>query len=405
MIAHLTGTKPIPNYFNTCVIDSIIRCIANSDSLCEELFNYMNEKYTSDSIVLCEILMNQSKRKIKIKSKIVNDISFFEYFSDDLKGIIGAYMIIYYSNDKYRIDLLDRLRSHVIFLENKENFAELYEETEDEEYSSHSLSYQYKIYIEYLLALAKSNEIITFNQYTFITTDLINKLFKTIKYKHIDNVAYQNRFKSISKHLKTDNDIIFIFDTSYPNLDMKNILPKNVDNINGLYKCALTMYDDYICTDMILRQIPYGEVGGKHVVYYNVIENYMQDEDKVLYVPINKLQLFTHDKVNSAFKNDSVYYIPEILHYQKINKIKTAAVKAGFVLDASNNNVLDKMNILWRIRLIKTIMKNSKYHKILEKKHAKYIDDLSKVEEIYSHPLTEESKKELEKYEYNMIEM
>ena len=96
------------------------------------------------------------------------------------------------------------------------------------------------------------------------------------------------------------------------------------------------LLDMHICTDMILQKKKIGDSKFQHVVFYNVLENIMQDNDTLFYVPCNDLFASDHTKqmrINLSDKTktepmknivfDGYEYIPELLHFQNMRGYKT----------------------------------------------------------------------------------
>ena len=153
MLRHLSATEPIVNFFNTCALDSIIRSILNSDAICANLLNYMDEHYTSNPNTLLGRLLNEGKRKIKIGTKYYDNTGFFDYYSqsdDYYVPLFASYVILYHHDDDKKASIMNKLRLHISFLEHKEVFSEFYTETEDEDFDNRSLNAQYLIYTKYI---------------------------------------------------------------------------------------------------------------------------------------------------------------------------------------------------------------------------------------------------------------
>lgn len=395
MLKRLSSTEPIVNFFNTCALDSIIRSILNSDTICAYLLNYMDEHYTSNPKTLLGRLVNENKKKIKIGAKHYDNTGFFDYFqsTDQYTPLVASYVILYYHNDEKKDMIMNRLRLHISFLEHRDIFSEFYTETEDEDFDNRSLNAQYLIYTNYLTLLAEENQYI-FNVYTFMNTFIIDKIYQCVKkYKVLDALNYTSRKSQIMKHLEGD-DLYFRYETAYPTLDIRQM---NITNVNALYRCAITLFDDYICTDMILRVVSPSSITGTHFVFYNVLENYMQDDEAVSYVPIRKLYI-TNPKIE-------ITYLPEVLHFQRIHGIKVLATKAGFTIDANVDDLLHletKSRIINRLKLIQACIVKSHAHQLLVPEHDKYISDLKQVEEIYNteSPTVEQ----LMSFKFNMLE-
>ena len=88
--------------------------------------------------------------------------------------------------------------------------------------------------------------------------------------------------------------------------------------IQDMTRAALTSTGEYLCTDMLL----YTGENFTHVVYYNLLDGRLMDND---YVAVTKLSSLIPSKIHNSLSEfvadmgtDDVY-VPFILHYQKID--------------------------------------------------------------------------------------
>ena len=111
---------------------------------------------------------------------------------------------------------------------------------------------------------------------------------------------------------------------------------RNDDALVASHNIKALIRDTYICTDMILQKRSLTDSSYQHVVFYNVLENIMQDNEKLYYVPYNDLISESHEKkmrINLYDKDttvdvknvvfDGYEYAPELLHFQNMRGYKT----------------------------------------------------------------------------------
>lgn len=108
---------------------------------------------------------------------------------------------------------------------------------------------------------------------------------------------------------------------------------------NDLYTALIHSYENgFICTDLVLSQYNVGFSKSSHNVYYNMLDESIQNGERVSYLPFKELVfpngcknlksyidvLSRDDMINIGFYDtDNVlgFYVPEILHFQKFKCI------------------------------------------------------------------------------------
>lgn len=130
-------------------------------------------------------------------------------------------------------------------------------------------------------------------------------------------------YKSLSTELRHYKDI-YIAMVNAPD-EFRTVLDlskSEIKVINGLFKAAITSTGEYLCTDIILyKGDDVNHVAYSHVVYYNVLDETLVDNNVKQKVPLRSLIAPSSciDYVSYIEATDSHYvYVPCILHYQKI---------------------------------------------------------------------------------------
>ena len=183
----------------------------------------------------------------------------------------------------------------------------------------------------------------------------------------------------LHKHLKDElkyyKDIYIILDTSNDEFDMTVMLnDRECKIIKSMLKAALTSTDEYLCTDIILyKGNDTDMIKYSHVVYYNILDNTLIEDNERDIVSITKLlppdncQDFA-DYVEKS--NSHIIYVPCILHYQKI---QNNALSLG--LTGNMKDYISKRSN--RIQFVKNIINTYSEKWYLEKRnqYLKYLDN------------------------------
>ena len=207
--------------------------------------------------------------------------------------------------------------------------------------------------------------------------DIRNRILYCGSYGDINEDNYKNRLKT--------NTIVAPRYDSFIKMCISDIdMHKDI--------ISFTKQDtDYVCTDMI-----YEVDNETHVVYYNCIEQILQDNDNLFYVPHSTLETpksiyvrkdITDPNSTVLCKNISLlrdYYRPILYHYQNIKGFKTIYNKI------TQHNTIQ--NILHRIEFIKAFIGSGypPYRKVSER----YVDVLNIIYKFYKQCLNKGLTKE-----------
>ena len=147
-------------------------------------------------------------------------------------------------------------------------------------------------------------------------------------------------YKSLSTELHHYKDI-YIAMVNTPD-EFRTVLDLNkseIKVINGLFKAAITSTGEYLCTDIILyKGDDVNHVTYSHVVYYNVLDETLVDNNVKQKVPLRSLIVPSSctDYVSYIEITDShAVYVPCILHYQKIQNSPQVLGLTGKIDDYS----------------------------------------------------------------------
>lgn len=242
----LAKTLPMRNTIGTCLVNSLVRCILNSESLTLELIKFTRELTHEDSDIYIEKYGNSLFEHMK-------------HVDSPIKFLLGLYCDACLKTHRYRLyeDILKRI-------------------------------------------------------YFIGATSMVNE---TLYKKYIDNGIGAPDFRSFLR--ATDLKFYKTFPKD----------PKGVSDILLIYPNIMTqsiVNEEYICTDIILRKIDKKQPTLHHVVFYNVLENIMQDNEQIYYVPYVDLYLSDHKKnngLNAVFNGYS--YSPMLYHFQNMRGYKT----------------------------------------------------------------------------------
>lgn len=294
----LTKTIGMYNEYGTCLQNTLLRCILNSETLTNEFISY------AQNITKEKTLKYLEKYGLRLFEHI--DIS-----THAMKFVIGLYCDAYMTAHRKSFDLIDRM---------------------------------------YYLGLNK-----------FVNEDL----YQSFKHNRPNEVPEYNNVMS--------NLGIQVYKTfpRKPNTDVLIIEPNPKMSI---------IHETYVCTDMILSVHDETNKSYQHVVYYNVLENILQNNNSLYYVPYDDLFLSNHKKtigsytgINVAFNNKT--YSPILFHYQNMRGYKTR-------ISEFLTRPITVQNILRRFKFLKDYVKDSRVPYELDKKT--YIEVLDHVIKFYS---------------------
>ena len=370
----LFATKQVPNYMNTCVIDATILSIVNSDALCNQIIDMVKDEINVNSNQLMKQLLKEQSK-----------YGFFDILKT-IQHLIGAYIILYYGKNEIQNiskwkNVLDWIRSHILFLMNRHKFTRIKAKDIDKDYNKHSLNEQYVIYTTTMIDTCAKGDLTEFNKYAYTDIELIKHIFDSVFEDYEDYVSWK-RVRSYIKLYPTDVYLRF------PTYEVNHMESSryDIERFNKIYKYANTYHNDrYLCTDMILRQVIDGKPYGTHLVYYNLLECHLENNDVVYYVPPHRLIIGNREedgKVNEAFvANDNhmpSVFIPEVLHFQKVPMIKTKALSCGYIDENDDTRFIGNFNLLRRLELVRSLLNGTSPLEIMAKRKIKYINDVEK---------------------------
>lgn len=170
-----------------------------------------------------------------------------------------------------------------------------------------------------------------------ISTFMLSRMYIAgLRYKSFDDCF--KLYRMLSKELFYYKDIYIIM-INREN-EFKTVLDLNereIKVINGLFKAAITSTGRYICTDMILYKgddVNYIEYS--HVVYYNVLDETLVDNNIKEKIPLKLLFIPSKCKNYVSYieaTHSHTVYVPYILHYQKIQNSRQELGLTGRIDD------------------------------------------------------------------------
>lgn len=369
------ATVQIPNNADTCVLDSYINSILNSHSLCL----YFASKHTNIESDIFSVFPED-------KEKIWN-----ENITPMCEYLVSKYVQLYFTNTEKttRNEVLDDIRVRIEFLHNLQSFIVEYGKPR----LPTSLTYAHVIpmieslYHEYKLLLNDDRIEESSGETAGIILEILRNTHKVL-YKE----------SSISRHevpttvSSSVTDIYVYYENDI--MDNANRITKyKMEQFNAIYDVSINGFE---CTDVILDQIEIGQSETVHSVFYNLLENNVQNEDKVSHIPYKDIRFNTRECENiydvvdkhlkkkcPAFHYKSInegfyypeetlgFYIPSVLHFQRIPKIPQDYTKEGIIARLS----------LYR-NLLEEQIHTGEMFKI---KYNRYISQITQVITAYQH--------------------
>lgn len=307
----LAQEEGLPNLIGTCVIDAVCNSIMNSKSICELLSKDIS--YTPDKMTK---ILHDNQNYFKLLSNSKNIKKHFFY-------LMQEYVCVSKSHVPERNKVLSEIRNRLLYLYNYSNdniiITDIAQQLDDDykecyEGANNSI-------IEQILGGAYYRRI-------GIDENIDDSLHGTDMY-----ISFRTS-DILERALTIDND--------------------EAENITSLLNSILDIHGEYICTDAIITQWAISDSKPKHVVYYNVLTETMQNDDAVYHIPINELKYenvsnikeiitskLNNNEINVLhFDTENIFsiFIVECAHFQKL--IHTKEDIAVFKL----SNTQEKLN-------------------------------------------------------------
>ena len=353
----LITTYPINNSDGTCMIDSAIQSIMNSNKLAIYLFQWKD----TDEII--KYIQQQIENNIFDLHPLFN---FIDLNKSVYTSLLNLYVRTFYSMNYNQ--LLDIINEHILFAHNNHDIPLTNE--------------NYEYYYNNVVIRGKET-----GAYPRIIKDLINDNGDIIqeiingdeiknniaRYAELATNTPEQMMKNtfdIINNLHTNTSDIWIY-YQEPFTDILKITKDDMKKINMIYKISTTTFNNYICTDMILSANEFVKYLPYHSVYYNILENNMQNADRIYHLPISYLtfndnisnifeyiqNLVKHNGIiNKAFFGQGTLcvYTPLILHFQKVNVEPVYIDNAGynhFEEFYSEKYIINRLKLIGRINL------------------------------------------------------
>lgn len=354
------GVIQIPqftNKFGVCFINGIIMNILNSDKLCE-MFSSINKISLEDDTVITSFSQ-------LISAKNIDKVFSINYMCKCLIGsIVSVFGKMNIDEIAYRISFIYNLssfESELDELKRAKTKSISYGDIISKSKNYHIAQYKHKI-IKDIVALL-DDEFETYKSiYRKLKKSTGSSFYNVLPSNNIIRTKFSTfNYDSIMNELhdKNESDVfVIVEDDTY--IDINALYPEEIIQISNIFKSAITTYNGYICTDMILNAYIFGNTYPNHVVYYDVITNSLQNNQNICFVPFYKLyydptkigssfefylNMKTLDKehINSGFigfKHDTLYgFVPHVFHYQKA-EFDTEFIKScGFIEYVSDSSI------------------------------------------------------------------
>ena len=382
------GTFGIDNTSNTCALNTILRMCVNSDYIIDAIF----------------------KEDLKIPAKSTLDKHrkdlysyLFKYTNSliDYADILLRFLILNYDKN-----FPETYRMGIQFIENHRQFVEtmkLDAHTQMDDLFQLYSDYMSKYYKRVTSGRADEKERSTVARFTRMQYDHLLMRLKFIDYRATRLNDLQD---TINFRLTSDSkDDFFV-----------RIGENYIHDSLPIYRYIFYSERNYICTDVLMM------VGSTHCAYYSFLDGYLQNDSNIYYVSPYSLiftsQPSTEDIRKSVKSNSTIHnarrmcffnihmkeikLIPTMLHYQYIDGIDKYISNSPYAKRPTVNKVKNTLNNL--IHSLELLL-----HIIDQKRHKEYFNDIKKVYNIYSRPIT--CKEDIEKMEadlmslpYNMFE-
>ena len=362
----LMETFKLKNSSGTCAIDAILNMVINSNSSVknclkiyhmifpntsiEELYNKLDKSISSPpNFGVFYTISHGSSNKSPDGSSNENSNTYIENNNIFHKYLLFIYIAIY-SHVKYtsiqKADILTILRYHILYLENRKDFEKGNSAYKLNIHDGDSVAHIAKLldigfyqYYKWIVSNDNDKDYTNIDNYIGATPYLLNKLYER---KRVGGIilkyAKKNYINEITENLNsipTNYKDYFIIVHDYVMENGKLINDYDMNIYNDLYAALIHSYENgFICTDLVLSQYNVGFSKSSHNAYYNMLDESIQNGERVSYLPFKELifpngcknlksyinVLSRDDMINIGFYDtDNVlgFYVPEILHFQK----------------------------------------------------------------------------------------
>lgn len=284
MLCGLHIPELFKNVNGSCLLNSSLNSILNSHALVKELYEFTPRTTTLNGNFSDALKYN---KKSEITELIIYRCLFSAYIHDTMKGKTSDKDMILYA-----------LLHDDIYMNEKAKSLEEYKNVLQEGYNKFDKQLPVRINTLPMAGL----------------TQFIYRL-------DILDIGYISSIISLAKNAPTD---------SYVMLDDRRNIFENIQSINltkfkfinTLFNIILTGDGEYICTDVIMYEVSPENPNFTHVVYYNVLDETLVNDDKedplfniLKYIPPKTCANYTEYK---NITKEKTVYIPCVLHFQKI---------------------------------------------------------------------------------------
>lgn len=289
MIGGLSKALTFKNVNGSCLIDCTLNSILNSHTMLVKLYSLTSSNISlSDSFELILSGIHSATHEV-----------IYKY-------LLSAFVHDYINNNKNNVD-----KNKLLFISKI-----------DEEYINvDELDDKYKAFVAENMRM-----------------DIFIGHSGNIASRHIITMYDDLNLKDILVHFKDIYILLFTKESEYKTvLDLNR---KEIQFSRKMIKRSITSTGDYICTDMILyKGNDTSLLEYSHVVYYNLLDNTLIDNNERRKVPLTNLIIPSnvHNYVSYIeLTNSHTVYVPCILHYQKIHNNSKALGLTGKLSDYEN---------------------------------------------------------------------
>ena len=351
-------TLRMKNTAGTCMIDAVLNMVMNSNSSLKSLLRAYNFSQENESVKdFYDRLDKKSRNSANFGifyELAKNNENKFEDLKIYYSYLVMAYAAIFTYINQHKAptdEILNILKYHILYLENFKKFnaedGRAYEVklTKADSIANNAirLDIGFLMYFKWIYAQEKRQQTLLIDKYIGATDKLLHHVYDV---KHISGIyisydykLYKPAIQSVLKNAKRNKfNELYVIVSDNIIVDGKLIDEIDMDRFNHLYKAILEDYSStgFICTDLTLFQYNVGFKCSTHAAYYNLLDESIQNGMRISYLPLSKLVFprsckDTKEYVRFISRNNYInigffdtddmlgYYIPNILHFQKID--------------------------------------------------------------------------------------